>query len=208
MANATNDFVAIPGTVPTPFGRVLFNQCFEVDDKGKFSLMLAFKKDDINSPEFKAMKDCLNQAAAEKFGCKTYKGPYVVTKGDKTKEHDLNSPFKTSDDYDFLEDDEVGVRLKSKYKPQIVDADGETYLESDVDFYSGCIARAMYTATAYDVDANRGTQFQLESLQKVGVGKRFVGQRKPAAASYGAVAQDPDVQDMPNEEEGGEDTEF
>lgn len=195
MAKSAN-YVAIQGKSPTPSGKVNFPSVFEQDDKGKFSLMLVFKKDQTDSAEFKGMVAALNEAAQERFEVESYK--------DKFKGKELNSPWKTSDHYDFLEEDEIAVRLKSKFKPQIVDADGQTYLTDDEGFYSGCIARATYVATAYDQDGNRGVSFQLNNLQKTGVGKRFAGSRKAAADEFGAVETDESLQDMPS----GGDTDF
>lgn len=189
-----SDYVAITGKGPTPSGKVNFPYVFEQDDKGKYSLMLVFQKDQTSTPEFQGMLNALNQAASERFeGVSSYK--------DKYKGKELNSPFKTSDHYDFLEEGEVAIRLKSKFRPQIVDADGQTYLNDDDSFYSGCLARATYTATAYDMEGNRGVSFQLNNLQKTGVGTRFAGSRKAAADEFGAVETDESLQDMPS---GGE----
>jgi len=184
-------YVAIPGNGPTPSGKVNFNCVFEVDDKGKYSLMLVFKKSQSDEPAFKNMVAALNEAAREEFDVPNgYRDP--------VKGNALKNPFKTSDHYDYIGEDEVAVRLKSKFKPQVLDADGETYLEDDTDFYSGCLARATYSATAYDVDGNRGVQLQLNNLQKTGAGKRF-SNRKKAHEEFGAVEQDESLQDMPGE---------
>jgi hypothetical protein len=188
-----SDYVAITGKKPTPSGKVNFPYVFEQDDKGKFSLMIVFKKEQAESPEFKAMIEALNEAASTRFeGVTSYK--------DSFKGKALNNPFKTSEHYDFLEDDEVAIRLKSKFKPQIVDADGQTYLTDDDGFYSGCIARATYVATAYDQEGNRGVSFQLNNLQKTGMGKRFAGARKAAADEFDAVETDESLEEMPSGE--------
>lgn len=201
MATETSDYASVHGTLPTPHGKVNFPEVFEpaarkAGDQPKYSLMLVFKKDEImNTAEFKAMTAALNGAAAEMFKVDSYCS--------KFKGKSLNTPFKTSAHYDFLKEDEVGIRFNSKFKPEILDHDGVTYLETDKEFYSGCIARVSYDATAYDVEGNRGVKFQLCNVQKTGAGTRWVGSRKKATDEFGAVDCEPgtfggDVEVDPN----------
>ena len=191
MSNSTkSDYVAVTGKRPTPMGAVNFPSVFEPDDRGKYSLMLVFKKKQVDTPEFKALVEAMDEVASERWdGVKSYK--------DTVKGVQLRSPFKTSENYDFIQDDEVAIRMKSKFKPQIVDADGQTYLTDDEAFYSGCIARATYTVMAYDQDGNRGVSIQLNNLQKTGVGTRYMGSRKAAADEFSAVETDESLQEMP-----------
>lgn len=188
MATETSDYASVHGTKPTPSGKVNFPEVFEPTarkgDQPKYSLMLVFKKDEImNTDTFKEMTRCLNEAAVEMFSVEGYRS--------KFKGKSLNTPFKTSAHYDFLKEDEVGIRFNSKFKPEILDHDGKTYLETDKEFYSGCIARVTYDATAYDVEGNRGVKFQLCNVQKTGAGTRWVGSRKSATDEFGAVECEP-----------------
>lgn len=190
MATETSDYASVHGNQPTPQGKVNFPEVFEPTarkgsgDTPKYSLMLVFKKDDlIKTPEFTEMIRCIDAAAKEQFSVDGYRSKY--------KGKALNTPFKTSEHYDFLGEDEVGIRFNSKFKPEILDHDGVTYLESDKEFYSGCLARVSYDATAYDVEGNRGVKFQLCNVQKVGAGKRWVGSRKKATDEFGAVECEP-----------------
>ena len=146
--------------------------------------MLVCKKDEImKTDEFKEMTRCLDEAVVDMFKVQGYRS--------KFKGNALRSPFKTSVHYDFLAEDEVGIRFNSKFKPEILDHDGKTYLETDKEFYSGCIARVTYDAVAYDVEGNRGVKFQLCHVQKTGAGKRWVGSRKKATDEFGAVECEP-----------------
>ena len=146
--------------------------------------MLVFKKDDImQTNEFKEMVRRLDEVAANMFKVAGYRSTF--------KGNPLNSPFKTSEHYDFLGEDEVGIRFNTKFKPEVLDFDAKTYLETDKEFYSGCIARVTYDATAYDVEGNRGVKFQLCGVQKTGVGERWVGSRKRAIDEFEAVECEP-----------------
>ena len=189
MAIETAEYVSVHGQLSTPSGKVIFPEVFvpvprKGSDKLRYSLMLIYVKDDImQTDEFKEMIRCLDEAAKEMFKVAGYRSTF--------KGKPLNSPFKTSEHYDFIGEDEVGIRFNTKFKPDILDPDGQTYLETDKDFYSGCIARVTYDTTAYDVEGNRGVKFQLCNVQKTGVGERWVGSRKRATEEFGAVECEP-----------------
>jgi len=138
MATETVKYVSIHGDLVTPSGKVNFPEVFEpkVRQGGKtpkYSLMLVYEKDDImQTDEFKEMIRRLDEMAKKMFKVAGYRSTF--------KGKPLNSPFKTSEHYDFLDEGQVGIRFNTKFKPEVLDPDGKTYLETDKDFYSGCIA--------------------------------------------------------------------
>lgn len=58
------------------------------------------------------------------------------------------------------------------------------------ELYAGCIVRACLSASAYDGDTNRGVTFYLNSVLKVGDGKRLGGGR-PAEDEFESFAATP-----------------
>lgn len=203
MSTETQKPKSIPGECATPRGRVAFAKgAFEpkiINGEPKYGYLLVFNREKVkDDPAWQAIKDILNRAAAERFEVEGYRS--------KVKGKPLDTPFFTHEHYEFIGEDEVAIRLNTKYKPEVVDADGETYLEDESEFYSGCIARATYAATAYDVEGSRGVKLQLNNTQKVGAGKRYKGSRKKASEEFDAV--EPEVADIDDSEEGSEEQDF
>jgi hypothetical protein len=68
---------------------------------------------------------------------------------------------------------------KSKFKPGLVDANGEEILDPD-QFYSGVIVRVSLNLYPYSAVGNRGIGVGLNNVMKVADGKRLAGRGNPA----------------------------
>lgn len=169
---------ANPMKVISPKFRLSFPELFEPkafeNQAAKYSIQMLFdKKTDLAS-----LKNAVKIAAKEKWGDNTPKG--------------LVLPFKDGSEKD-LEGYEnmIVVGAASKFKPQVVDNKLEAILAAD-DIYAGCFARAAINAYAWEYKnakgqvMKRGVSFNLESVQKLAEGERFV-KRADASELFDAV---------------------
>lgn len=169
-----------PLKVVTPKFRVSFPQVFEAksfqNQPPKFSIQMLFdKKTDLT-----ALKKVVNLAIKEKWGDKAPKG--------------ITLPFKDGNDKELDGyEDKIVVSAASKFKPQVVDQKVEQ-IEAQDDFYAGCYARAAIAAYAWELKEGkavlkRGVSFNLESVQKLSDGERFV-KRSEASDDFDEVEDD------------------
>lgn len=155
----------------TPKARVSFAHVFKPQapmnnpsGDPMYSVVLLFDKNE----DLSALKQLAKDAAIAKFGAD------AIAK----KQINLRSPFRDGEEkaqkYEGYEG-KIFITCKSKNRPKVVDKDPSIVLTDDSEFYSGCFARAMINAYAYDNKGNKGVGFGLISLQKMADGERFSG---------------------------------
>ena len=136
----------------------------------QYALTLIWKED---NPKLAKLKKAIEEVAIAKFGAKA---PQMMAKGQ------LKNPLRPGSDKDS-EEFEGGVFLtaRTSEKPQVVDSDAEPIMDQ-MDFYSGCLARADIYLFAYEKAGNKGVSAILNSVQKLGDGERRSGRRTAADA--------------------------
>lgn len=167
-----------PLKVVTPMFRLSFPELFEPkafeDQAAKYSVQMLFdKKTDLAS-----LKNVVKKAVKEKWGENPPKG--------------LVLPFKDGNEKELEGyEDKIVVGAATKFKPQVVNNKLEEILAPD-DIYAGCFARAAIGAYAWEYKnakgqvMKRGVSFNLESVQKLKEGERFV-KRPDASETFDAV---------------------
>ena len=155
-----------PLKVVTPKFRLSFPELFEAkvyeDQAAKFSIKMLFDKKTDLAP----LKAVVKKAIQEKWGDNNIKG--------------LTLPFVDGNEKDLDGyENTIVVGASSKFKPQVVNQKLEEILTAD-DIYAGCFARAAINAYAWEAKnkqgkvIKRGVSFNLESVQKLSDGERFV----------------------------------
>jgi hypothetical protein len=167
-----------PLKVVTPKFRLSFPELFEPkafeNQAAKYSIQMLFDKKTDLAP----LKNAVKLAAKEKWGDNTPKGLVLPFKDGNEKE---------LEGYENM----IVVGAASKFKPQVVDNKLEAILAAD-DIYAGCFARGAINAYAWEYKnakgqvMKRGVSFNLESVQKLAEGPRFVS-RPDAADTFDAV---------------------
>lgn len=90
------------------------------------------------------------------------------------------------------------LTVKSKEKPQVIDAKG-TLLTSEIDFYSGCIAHVAISFRAYgppEIKLNKGIGAYLNSVLKVADGMRLSGTKTAHEAFSSYLNNDAPADDV------------
>lgn len=175
-----------------PLFRVSYPAVFEArgfnEGEPKFAITMLFEKSAAlkASPLWKAAIT----AGTEKFGEKFKVVNNTWPKG-------FRSPFRDGDEDkpDAPEyEGKIFVRASSRADkpPLVVDQNLQVLTKEnggEEAFYSGCYAKAMVTAFAYDVNGNKGVSFALIGVQKVKDGERLGGtSRAMVANSFDSVA--------------------
>lgn len=156
----------------TPEFRASYANVFEPKafegQEAKYSLVMLFDK----KADLKKMRECANNAAAEKWG------------NDKTKwPKNLRMPFRDGNERSDSEGyaGKLFVSASSKQRPGVImiDPTGNKIQlnKEDGAFYSGCFGKATVIAFAYDVSGNRGVSFALCNLLKTRDGDPFSGRK-------------------------------
>lgn len=165
--------------VVTPKFRASHVQVFEAkaykDQPAKYGIVMLFPK---ATTDLKAMKLAARNAAIERWGADESDWP----KADEDGVGGLKWPFRDGDKYkkDPSYKGHWFVRASSKKKPGVIDQ-AKNPIESEDEFYSGCYARAVLIAFAYENSGNNGVSFTLQNLQKWGDGEKLSGRRDASA---------------------------
>ena len=155
--------------VMTPQFRASFANVFRPgkameDGEAKYGVMMLFPKD----ADLSALKKAAHAAAVEKWGTDTAKWP-----------KNMRSPFRDQGEKEgeAYVKGAVFVTATSKQKPGLVDARNQPIID-ELEFYSGCYARATVRAFAYDKAGNRGVAFGLQNVQKIKDGEPLAGRTR------------------------------
>ena len=154
-----------PNEVMTPKFRVSFPDLFEAksfnNQEAKFGLQMLFdKKTDLSE-----LKKVVKHVIKEKWGTEPPKSLVLPFKDGNEKE--LEGYQNT-----------IVVGATSKFQPQVIDQKREPIHTPD-DIYAGCFARAVIGAYAWEYKQGgkvmkRGVSFNINSVQKLTEGERFV----------------------------------
>lgn len=167
--------------IVTPIGEAAYVNVFRPQpamQEGKpdqYSITLIWDEDD---PKLEKLRKAIVEVAEKKWG---KKAEAMLDKGQ------LRSPLRPGSDRETSKDaadyeGKVFLTARSTDKPQAVDQDLEEFIDQ-MDFYSGCQARADIYLFPYDKAGNKGVGAILNSVQKKGDGERKSG-RRPAASAF------------------------
>lgn len=152
----------------------------------KYSCILIFSPAAQATPEFKAMRAAVNEAAVKKFGADK-----MNTKAFAEK---VRLPFRKgdemSDKYAGFDDADVWVNFSTKDRPKVLDGSLQEMMPADV--WAGQLARAAVSAFGYDVSGNRGVSLGLNHLQVTKRNMPRIDGRVAAEKSFGIVEDDSD----------------
>ena len=147
---------------PSPIGLISFPHVFTpraptpgADER--YSVSLIFDAKAQGTPEYKAMKKAVMEAAEEKWGAKAKD---MIQKGQ------LRMPFREASEksqYAGYDDGCIFVNAWSKQKPDVIDGRLQDVVPSDL--FPGCMGRITYKAFAYENSGNRGVSVGLNNLQ-------------------------------------------
>lgn len=181
-----------------PEFRVSYPHVFESNEfngKKTFGLTAIFSK----KTDLKELERAARNAAIELWGKeRALKLIGLAVKGKGT----FKWPFRDGDDERPDTEGYKGkifVGMTGKKKPQVIgpvkDEDGMfPRLESDEDFYAGCYARAVFIASAFDIEGSKGVKFTPLAIQKTKEGDKFGGGR-PAEDEFDDVESENDDED-------------
>lgn len=154
----------------SPVGVVSFPKVFEPDSyqgsEPKYSLTLIFDPSKFNATDKKlwaAMEALADEKSMEKFKKKISQLPANFKK-----------PFRDGEEKADLQgygEGKIFCSFSSKMKPGLVDLNLNP-LESQDQFYPGCLARVTMTAYAYD-NVGKGVAFGLQNIQFIADGTRL-----------------------------------
>lgn len=172
-----------------------------MEQPAKYYLVAVWdKKVDQSKPAFEgtnALDKIIRRAAIEKWG------------KEKNWPKKLNWPIRDGDESDQAEYKGKMYATLSAAKekqPPVIDRDGETQIEDDDEFFSGCYARAKIIAGAYDQAGNRGVKLTLMALQKTKDGEPVGGASKSISGIFGSVKSDDEDDDDLDDDMDDEDT--
>jgi hypothetical protein len=177
-------------TVYTPIGKLCYPALFVpkapmnggVGDP-RYSLILVFDKEGLNSVAYKELRAQVQEAAAEKWGAKAQDGAFMRS---------LRLPFRDSSEKGHLEGFDYGpvyISPWTKRKPGIVDLNGSEILVPD-DVFAGQLGRATVRPFAYEQQGNKGVAFGLEHVQIVKADEPRIDGRRSAASAFAGAGDD------------------
>lgn len=172
--------------VMTPKFRVSWPNVFtpklnNLSNKEEYSVTALFAK----NADLTALKVAAQKAMEKKWGKEQSKWP-----------KNIRSPFRLQEERmkDGVlppghEEGAVFINLKSKDRPQIVDAQVQDIIDTSA-FYAGCYARATVNAYAYGgpgTGISAGVAFGLGNIQKLADGEPLGGGRTKAEDDFEAI---------------------
>lgn len=164
----------------TPEFRASYANVWEpkTDDNGNnvYSISMVFNKDDLSAEDLAAMKKCIRDAIAEKFGKDESKWPRAM----KICMRDADQEDRTNpnlSNYDSTYVNSFFINARTYNKPGIVNEKIEKIIDKS-EFYSGCYARATVVFQAYD-NVSKGVGCYLNNLMKTRDGDRLGGAPPP-----------------------------
>jgi len=186
MADEVNDEVNDDnaGYIVTPEFRLSFPDLFELNKNQKYGLVMLFDA----GTDISELKRIAKEALVAKFGKKLPK--------------DIRNPFRSGEEKEYYEDDQVWARAVTTYQPAVVDDQGQEILEAKK-VYGGQYAKAYINAYAYEYQGKKGVAFGLESVQIARQGEPF-GKNHSASAAKAVFGTVESAGDNPGDYEGGD----
>lgn len=172
MSNGAMRTKTVTGKVRLSYVHLLEPDAMEVGQEPKYSVSIIIPKSDTKT--LKRIDECIKAAIEEgksKWGGKVPSNLQTPLRdGDVDREDDpayANSYF---------------VNAKSKYKPQVVDANLNPIMDS-TEIYSGMYARVSINFFGYNAAGNKGVAAGLNNVQKIADGD-FLGGRAKAEDEF------------------------
>lgn len=137
----------------------------------RYSVVLIFDPAAQATPEYKAMKKAVMDAATAKWGAKA---------ADMIRNGQVRMPFRDAAEksqWPGYHDGHVFINPWSKQKPDVIDGRLQDVVPSDV--FPGCKGRVTYSVFAYETSGNKGVSFGLNNVQITDfTGERLDGKKK------------------------------
>lgn len=159
----------------TPVAIASFPQVFKPksfnNQAPKYSITLIFDKAAQATPEFKALKEGIEATAKEKWpsGIPQKNWSWPWKKGEEMIS-EKGARYAGCDDGTIV----MKATSGADFPPDILDKDKQPMKDEKL-LYAGAKVMAMLTPKAFDVSGNKGVNLYLNSLLKVGEGKRLSG---------------------------------
>jgi hypothetical protein len=162
----------------TPIGVLSFPALFKPrapspGAEERFSVVLIFDPAAQATPEYKAMKKAVMDAATAKWGVKA---------ADMIRNGQVHMPFRDAAEksqWPGFYDGSVFINPWSKQKPDVIDGRLQDVVPSDV--FPGVKGRVTYTVFAYETAGKKGVSFGLNNVQLTDfTGERLDGKKKGA----------------------------
>jgi hypothetical protein len=180
----TDNAKVITGKVRLSYPELFKARAANEKSDPKFSVEVLIPKSDTKTLD--KIRAAQNAAASSDRGKKALGDPAPVYGSDKFNAKKFEDTLRDGDDPDENEGRPereghwfMNVRSSAKYKPGVVDKDLQPVMdESEV--YGGVYARVSMTAYPFSVEGNKGVSFGLNSVQVLGYGDPFGGEREKA----------------------------
>jgi len=162
----------VNGTIETTPFICSFPYVFKLDQYGRYSITMLFKKD---SPTLKVLKDAAEAAKEKQWGGKApkkFKHPLFVdgTEMNKARVEEGKEPLQGYDGMVI-----VTAKASEGYPPKVRAYPSNEIIDDPAEIYGGCICRAKISVYTYDNQWGKGLGVGLWSLQKLANGKRLGG---------------------------------
>jgi hypothetical protein len=147
------------------------------------SLCALISKDDKETiADIKAAMKAAEKLGIEKYGIKFPTGSYLLPLHDGDVKHPDQKEYENC----------YYINAKNtKFKPGIVDKNGNTILDSS-EIYSGCYARVILDFFPFNHSMNKGISCSLEGIQKIADGESLGGGRTRAEDVFDVWEDDDD----------------
>lgn len=179
----------VTGKVRLSYPQLFKAKAAEEGQDPKFSVEVLIPKSDTKT--LAKIRAAQNAAAAASERGKKALGDSVPTWGsDKFPHKKFTDTLRDGDDDDENDgrDERKGhwfmnVRSSEKFKPGVVDKNLDD-VQDQSEVYGGVYARVSMTAFAFSTQGNKGVSFGLNSVQVLGYGDSFGGERENASEVF------------------------
>lgn len=167
--NNPNSITATTGIFRASYPNLFKARKNDQNGKMQYGICALFEKaDDMKVLQAIELNACKKKWGEDKTKWpKNFRRPFK-DQGDVLKKREEDGKPKP----DGYEAGAVYLNLTTEDPPGVAGLDGSPMADSS-EFYPGCYARAIITASAYDMPQNKGVSFYLNLVQKVADGKPF-----------------------------------
>ena len=175
--------------VKTPGGMLSFPNLFKPrasvpGAEPRYSVNILFDAAAQKTPEFKALKQAIEDAIAAEWGAKA---------NDPAFRRKLRNPIRDASEKDYAGYDEgmVYISAWSKTKPGVINGRLQDMVESDV--WAGQMARVSVRPFAYSQSGNTGVSLGLQNVQIIKADMPRLDGRRKAQDDFDAVEDEEDA---------------
>lgn len=173
-------------SVITPIGRILYADLFEPavykdadpNKEPKYEVTVLFSKD----TDLSSLKKLAKEAVQEKFGSRIPANIESAFRKVSMREN-ADSLIEAG-----FHADDITIKFKSKYAPEVIGPRKEKILKSSGEIYPGCCIRLSTTAFAWTHTGKKGFSFNLGNVQKCRDGEQLhLSNRQSADSEFDAI---------------------